>query len=46
MLQPKRTKYRKQMKGRNRGLALRGSSNGFGEFGMVTRKRPFNCSPN
>ena len=26
MLQPKRTKYRKQMKGRNRGLAQRGST--------------------
>ena len=26
MLQPKRTKFRKQMKGRNRGLALRGQA--------------------
>ena len=34
MLQPKRTKYRKQMKGRNRGLALRGSNISFGEFGL------------
>ena len=34
MLQPKRTKYRKQMKGRNRGLALRGSSVSFGEYGL------------
>jgi large subunit ribosomal protein L16 len=34
MLQPKRTKYRKQMKGRNRGLAHRGSSVSFGEFGL------------
>ena len=34
MLQPKRTKYRKQMKGRNRGLATRGSSVSFGEFGL------------
>ncbi|MFT5111797.1 MAG: large subunit ribosomal protein L16 [Parasphingorhabdus sp.] len=34
MLQPKRTKYRKQMKGRNRGLAIRGSSVSFGEFGL------------
>ncbi len=25
MLQPKRTKFSKQMKGRNKGLALRGS---------------------
>ncbi len=34
MLQPKRTKFRKQMKGRNRGLAQRGSSISFGQFGM------------
>ncbi len=34
MLQPKRTKFRKQMKGRNRGLALRGSKVSFGEFGL------------
>jgi large subunit ribosomal protein L16 len=34
MLQPKRTKFRKQMKGRNRGLAIRGSSVSFGEFGL------------
>ncbi|MEH6625063.1 MAG: 50S ribosomal protein L16 [Motiliproteus sp.] len=34
MLQPKRTKYRKMMKGRNRGLALRGSTISFGEFGL------------
>ncbi len=34
MLQPKRTKYRKQMKGRNRGLAHRGSDVSFGEFGL------------
>lgn len=34
MLQPKRTKFRKQFKGRNRGLALRGSSVSFGEFGL------------
>ena len=34
MLQPKRTKYRKQQKGRNRGLAQRGSSVSFGEFGL------------
>ena len=36
MLQPKRTKYRKQFKGRNRGFALRGSSVSFGEFGLQT----------
>ena len=34
MLQPKRTKFRKQHKGRNRGLALKGSSVSFGEFGL------------
>ena len=34
MLQPKRTKYRKQQKGRNRGLAKRGSEISFGSFGL------------
>jgi large subunit ribosomal protein L16 len=34
MLQPKRTKFRKMMKGRNRGLAHRGSKVSFGEFGL------------
>ncbi|MGL4185867.1 MAG: 50S ribosomal protein L16 [Thiotrichaceae bacterium] len=34
MLQPKRTKFRKQMKGRNRGLALAGSKVSFGEYGL------------
>lgn len=34
MLQPKRTKFRKQQKGRNRGLALRGNRVSFGEFGL------------
>ena len=34
MLQPKRTKYRKQQKGRNRGLAHRGSTVSFGSFGL------------
>ena len=34
MLQPKRTKYRKQQKGRNRGLAQRGSTIAFGSFGL------------
>ncbi|NOX09729.1 MAG: 50S ribosomal protein L16 [Gammaproteobacteria bacterium] len=34
MLQPKRTKFRKQHKGRNRGLALAGSKVSFGEFGL------------
>lgn len=41
MLQPKRTKYRKQQKGRNTGLAQRGSTVAFGSFGLkaVTRGR-------
>jgi len=34
MLQPKRTKFRKQQKGRNRGLALNGNKVSFGEFGL------------
>lgn len=34
MLMPKRTKFRKQMKGRNRGMAQKGSSVSFGEFGL------------
>ena len=34
MLQPKRTKFRKQFKGKNRGLAVRGSNVNFGEFGL------------
>lgn len=34
MLQPKRTKFRKQMKSRNRGLAQRGADVSFGEFGL------------
>jgi len=34
MLMPKRTKFRKQMKGRNRGLAHKGSSVSFGEYGL------------
>lgn len=34
MLQPKRTKYRKQQKGRNRGLANRGNKVDFGSFGL------------
>ncbi|WP_461480943.1 50S ribosomal protein L16 [Porticoccus sp.] len=39
MLQPKRTKFRKQHKGRNRGLALRGSKISFGEFGLKATAR-------
>jgi large subunit ribosomal protein L16 len=36
MLQPKRTKYRKVQKGRNRGKAWRGCELAFGEFGLQT----------
>lgn len=34
MLQPRRTKYRKQMKGRMKGLAYRGNELSFGEYGL------------
>lgn len=34
MLQPKRTKYRKQFKGRNRGVATRGTKVSYGEYGL------------
>ena len=34
MLQPKRTKFRKQFKGRNRGLAQSGNQVSFGQFGL------------
>ncbi len=34
MLQPKRTKYRKQMKGRMRGHAKGGNEVSFGDFGL------------
>ena len=39
MLQPKRTKFRKQQKGRNRGLATRGSTVAFGEYGLKATDR-------
>jgi len=39
MLQPKRTKFRKQQKGRNRGLAQRGSKVSFGEYGLKATDR-------
>lgn len=39
MLQPKRTKFRKQHKGRNRGLANVGSKVSFGEFGLKATGR-------
>ena len=39
MLQPKRTKFRKQMTGHNRGLAQRGSKVSFGEFALKSVAR-------
>lgn len=39
MLQPKRTKFRKQHTGRNNGTALRGSSVSFGEYGLKSISR-------
>lgn len=39
MLQPKRTKYRKRQKGRNRGFASRGNEVSFGEFGLKATGR-------
>ncbi len=39
MLQPKRTKHRKQQRGRRRGTALRGSSLSFGDYGLQAIER-------
>jgi large subunit ribosomal protein L16 len=39
MLQPKRTRFRKQQKGRIRGMATRGNKVSFGEFGLQTTGR-------
>ncbi|MDQ5910668.1 MAG: large subunit ribosomal protein [Pseudomonadota bacterium] len=39
MLQPKRTKFRKQRKGRNRGVATSGNEVSFGEFGLKSTTR-------
>jgi len=39
MLQPKRTKFRKQMKGRNRGVATTGNRVSFGEYGLKSVER-------
>ncbi|MCL5980437.1 MAG: 50S ribosomal protein L16 [Acidithiobacillus sp.] len=39
MLQPNRTKFRKQHKGRNRGVASRGNKVSFGEFGLKATTR-------
>jgi large subunit ribosomal protein L16 len=39
MLQPKRTKFRKQFKGRNTGLSQRGANVSFGEYGLKATAR-------
>ena len=39
MLQPKRTKFRKMFKGKNRGLAQSGNKVSFGEFGLKAAER-------
>lgn len=39
MLQPKRTKFRKQQKLRNRGMAHRGAKVSFGEYGLKSLER-------
>jgi large subunit ribosomal protein L16 len=39
MLQPKKTKFRKQQKGRNRGVATTGSTVSFGEYGLKCTTR-------
>ena len=41
MLQPKRTKFRKQQKGRNRGMAQVGNRVSFCEFGLKATTRGF-----
>ena len=41
MLQPKRTKFRKQMKGRNRGMAQVSNRVSFGEYGLKATTRGF-----
>ena len=39
MLQPARRKYRKEQKGRNKGIATRGTAVSFGEFGLKATGR-------
>ena len=39
MLQPARRKYRKEQKGRNTGIATRGNSVSFGDFGLKSTDR-------
>jgi len=36
MLSPKRVKFRKQFKGKTRGIATRGNTVAFGEFGLMS----------
>ncbi|KPV52112.1 50S ribosomal protein L16, partial [Kouleothrix aurantiaca] len=35
MLMPKRVKYRKQQRGRTKGMAQRGNSVAFGDYGLM-----------
>jgi len=39
MLEPKKLKYRRTFRGKNRGLSLRGSEVSFGEFGLQSKTR-------
>ena len=39
MMQPKRRKFRKEQKGRNEGLATRGTKVSFGEWGLKATGR-------
>lgn len=41
MLLPKRTKFRKTMRGKNRGISQRGAELSFGEFGLKAMDRGF-----
>lgn len=45
MLQPKKTKYRKQQKGRMKGLAQRGHELAFGSFGIKTLEEAWLTEP-
>ncbi len=39
MLMPKKVKYRKQQRGKNRGIALRGGTIAFGDYGLQAIER-------
>ena len=41
MLMPKRVKYRKTLKGKTRGLSVRGSSLSYGEYGLKALENGF-----